>query len=481
MINVLHVSTECHPAAKAGGMGDVVGALPLYSKSLGIFASVIIPKYDNQWFKHLKFKVVFEDKFMLESALQSFQILQLNFEQNALGFPFYCVDLPGLFDRASIYLDKNGEGYKDEVCRNFSFQRAVLMWLENGHHFDIIHCHDHQTGLIPFFMNYGKEYPSLKEIPSFYTIHNAGYKGMWFWQHKTKLPAYEEEHGGLLDWDGHIHSFASALRCANAFNTVSPSYLEEIKSEAGNMAWIFKEAKGRSYGILNGIDIDVWNPKTDSLIYFKRQHRWDNFKQNNKRWLEKQFGIQDETVLFSFIGRFAEQKGADILCPAIEQILADGRKVNFILLGSGNHYLEKTAKSLAKKYSKNVAAIIAYDEKLAHQLYAGSDFIIMPSRFEPCGLSQMFAMRYGTIPIVTITGGLKDTVKNYTDGGTGIPFANATIKELIDALFRAIALHDDKDMMKRVINRCTQQDFSWEHAMKEYRSAYIKLLKIKEI
>lgn len=476
MINVLHVSTECHPAAKAGGMGDVVGALPLYSKSAGILASVIIPKYDNQWFRHHSFTTIYEGVFAINHINQPFKVQELNTEQNALGFPFYCVDLPGLFDRNSIYLDADGEGFRDEVSRNFAFQRVVLQWLESVNPFDIIHCHDHQAGLIPFFMRYGLESPSLKNTPSFYTIHNAAYKGMWFWEHKSKLPPYEEEHGGLLDWDGHIHSFASALRCADAFNTVSPSYLQEIRGDSGNMDWLFHAAEDRSYGILNGIDTRLWDPKTDNLIHYKRAGRWDSFKNKNRTWIEEKFNLFSGIPMFCFIGRLAEQKGADILFPVIEKLLSRHAKVNFIILGSGNMELENQLKELAIKFPAHVAGIIAYDEKLAHQLYAGCDFIIMPSRFEPCGLNQMFAMRYGTIPVVTETGGLKDTVLDYTSGGTGIPFAEANIDSLENAISRALNLYADKELKKEVIKRCIDLDFSWEHAMKQYKSAYIKLL-----
>jgi starch synthase len=386
------------------------------------------------------------------------------------------VDLPGLYDRPSIYLDEDGEGYKDEVTRNFSFQRAVLLWLEHHGEFDIVHCHDHHTGLIPFFMQYGLECPSLKKIPSFYTIHNAAYKGMWFWEHKSKLPPYEEEHSGLLDWDGHIHSFASALRCASAFNTVSPSYLNEIREEAGNMDWLFRDAEERSYGILNGIDTLLWDPKNDPLIFNNRKGRWDFFKNKNKQWIENKFNLEPGLAMFCFIGRLAEQKGADILCPAIDRLYQKNKKANFVLLGSGSQYLEEQAKLAEEKHPNNVSSIIAYDEKLAHQLYAGADFIIMPSRFEPCGLNQMFAMRYGTIPVVTNTGGLKDTVKSFQSGGTGIPFENANEQDLEQALSVALDLFDDEQLMQKIIKRCVLQDFSWEHAMVKYKSAYIKLL-----
>lgn len=475
MIKVLHVSTECYPAAKAGGMGDVVGALPLYSDSQGITAEVIIPKYDLPWFANHKFKATYNGKFYLGDEEVGFTIERL--EDGALPYSFYCIDIPGKFDRDSVYLDKDGEGFKDEVQRNVSFQRAVLVWLnEKLEKYDIIHCHDHQVGLIPFFMKHGDEFNALRNQVSFYTIHNAAYRGMWDWKHKGLLPPFEEEHIGLLDWDNHIHSFATGIKNCWAYNAVSPSYLKEIGLNSGNLNWLFDNTSSKAYGILNGIDTNTWDPKSDSFIDHHLKRSWSVFKRKNKEALCKTYKLSKAGPLFSFIGRLAGQKGADILSDTIKIILNENSDCSFIVLGSGDKRLENQLINLEKEFPGKVKALIMYNEAVAHKIYAGSDFLLMPSRFEPCGLNQMFSMRYGTIPIVRSTGGLIDSVEDIQKKGTGIRFNEANTVDLKHAIFRGIELYNDSDTFNEVIKRATVQDFSWENSIKEYKRAYLKLL-----
>ena len=286
MLRVLHISTECYPVAKAGGMGDVVGALPVYSKKAGMEASVIIPKYDLPWFRDKQFKTVFEGGYFVDDSEQKFSILKP--ENDPLGYPFFCVEMPGLFDRPSIYLDTDGEGFRDEPARNFGFQRAILIWLNQlENQFDLLHCHDHQSGLIPFFTSHGPEFERLRGLPNFYTIHNAAYHGKWLWENMKYLPYFYGQDGGLLEWDNQIHSLAAALKSCWGFNAVSPTYLKEIAVSSGNLNWLFQNEKEKSTGIINGIDNEVWNPKTDAFLAFNLKKSWSSFKQKNKKALHK--------------------------------------------------------------------------------------------------------------------------------------------------------------------------------------------------
>ncbi|NNE25510.1 MAG: glycogen synthase, partial [Saprospiraceae bacterium] len=437
MIRVLHISTECYPAAKAGGMGDVVGALPLYSQSEGIEASVVIPMYALAWFKEQKFKAVYQGSFQMGMENIQFEVLKLDSE--ALAYAFFCISFPGKFDRDSVYLAEDGEGFKDEVERNTSFQRAVLHWVNNNaDQFDLLHCHDHQSGLIPFFASHGYDFEYLRNTPTYYTIHNAAYRGMWDWRHKDILPEFNEEHIGLLDWDHHIHSFATAIKCCWGYSTVSPSYLKEIAHNSGNLNWLYDHTKDKARGILNGIDTAFWNPKKDSFLDQVLKRSWKVFKTKNKEALCLRYGLDKQAPLFSFIGRLAYQKGADILTEAISNVLAQNTNATFIVLGSGSHELETAFRELEYNFGGRVKALIMYNEEVAHTIYAGSDYLLMPSRFEPCGLNQMFAMRYGTIPVVHSTGGLVDTVTDVAQGGCGIRFDEADFVHLRDAILRAV-------------------------------------------
>ncbi len=472
-MNVLHISTECYPAAKAGGMGDVVGSLPKYLKATGVEGSVLIPKYQMPWFGPKQYEIVYSGAFNQRGEHISFAIELV--KDADLGFPLYVANIPGKFDRNSVYLDVDGEGYKDEVERNISFQRSALIWLnDDSSSFNLVHCHDHMTGLIPFFMQYGNDFENLRDIPSFFSIHNAAYHGKISWFHKETLPPYIDEKGGFLDWDAHIHSLACAIKCAWKVNTVSPSYMKEIQSTSNSLSPLFKEESEKCIGILNGIDVDSWDPKTDSLIKYNRKRTWNDFKVKNKAAFAEEYGLDPETAWVSFIGRFSYQKGVDTLTPAIRSLLDKGRKVSFIVLGSGSKALEDEISALESK--DNVKTLIMYNEAVAHQIYASSDFIMMPSRFEPCGLNQMFAMRYGTVPIVRATGGLIDTVKESKTDGTGFSYEEATAIDLENAIERALDLYEDVDEFKKLRSRCLKQNFSWAKSAKTYASEYKKLI-----
>ena len=476
MKKVLHICSECYPAAKAGGMGDVVGALPMYLPTQGIEASVVIPRYKNKWFAGQSFSEVVKGKFKLGKETIKYTVEQLT--NNPLPYPFYCIDIPGKFDRENVYLADDGHGYPDEAQRNISFQIAVLEWLKKDKKsFDLLHCHDHMTGLITFFIKYSPAYKKLSNTPTCLTIHNGQYRGIFDWEMASLFPEYDKKYNGLLDWDGQINSLATAIKCAWQVTTVSPSYMEELQGNLDTLTPLIRSEKAKTCGILNGIDEQSWNPATDShLDIHLKNNQWATFKSAHKKALLKKYNLKSRRVLVGFIGRFAHQKGADLLTAGITTLLQQKKPLSIIILGSGDKAIEEEVKSLAAQYPREVAAIIAYNEGLAREIYAGSDFMIMPSRFEPCGLNQLYAMRYGTIPIVRAVGGLKDTVPDIAKNGTGIAFQHANATDVSTALHRAIDLYKNKKKFNTLRKKITTLDYSWHQSAQKYSELYEQLM-----
>ena len=475
-MKVLQISTECYPAAKAGGMGDVVGALPLYLPSHGVECSVIIPKYKNKWISNQKWEKL--HTIDLELGHETYKCHIKKIKKGNLAFDLYTVDIPGLFDRAAIYLDDDGEAFKDEVQRYIAFQRVVLDWLLIENEFELLHCHDHMTGLITFMIKYCPVYEPIKHLPTFFTIHNGQYRGVMDWSWKHLLPSYNEMDGGILDWDGHINGLATAIKCCHWYTTVSPSYLDEIQENSDTLTSLYQKEKHKSSGILNGIDEKMWDPKKDPMIDFHLKSSAANFKKQNRKSISKSYAFSTSNPLISFIGRFAFQKGADLLTQAYDKYLSEKQDLHFFILGSGDKKLEEEVLNLSQKYPKNVTAVIAYDEKLAHRIYAASDFIIMPSRFEPCGLNQMYGMRYGTIPIVRETGGLKDTVPDIGDNGNGISFLRDNSDDIVYSLKRSRALFDQPKEVKKLREKIMKHDFSWHHSASQYAILYHQIISV---
>ena len=452
-------------------MGDVVGALPSYLPEHDVLASVVIPKYDNNWFRSHKFKTIWDSSFKMGHELINFSVLQL--KGKSLKFPFYAIDIPGKFDRPHIYLTEEGTAYDDEIERNISFQTAVLEWVnEDPEAWDLLHCHDHMTGLIPFMMQNSFRFKSLVNKPCFFTIHNGQYRGIFDWTKGALLPEYEQVRSGLLDWDGMINSLAVAIKCSWRVNTVSPNYMEELKAHFDTLTSLMRFEAYKSLGLLNGIDSELWDPRSDVMIAQLMKRSPQPFKTKNKNYLAKQFKFSSARILVSFIGRFAYEKGADLLAESISTFLQNNDKVHFFILGSGDKEIEQDILKLQDEHPTNVTAVIAYNEKLAHQIYASSDFIVMPSRFEPCGLNQLYALRYGTVPVVRHTGGLKDTVPDIGDGGVGISFLNADVRDIVYSFERVVELYEDKKNMEELRKTIMKLDYSWSKSAGDYAEQY---------
>lgn len=472
-MNIIHISAECYPVAKVGGLADVVGALPKYLTLLNHKVKVVVPKYKTTFVSKSNFKTIHKGNCTLGHNPYSYTVDYL--ESDELGFELYLIDVPHFFETPNVY------EYPNDTERFIAFQISFLNWLTDTNQFpDVIHIHDHHTGLIPFMMKHSYAYKKLEKTPTFLTIHNAQYQGNFGFDKLHYLPEFEHNKIGLLEWNGEINPLASAIKCAWKISTVSPSYLEEMGYSSNGLEDLFRTEKTKSIGILNGIDIDVWNPQTDSHLEYNYTTRsYKNGKEQNKQALCKQFNLDPEKPLFAFIGRLVGEKGADLLPHAISIALNKfPQKINLLILGSGDPTVESQLKNLTEIYKENYNAVIGYNEQVSHQIYAGADFLLMPSRVEPCGLNQMYALRYGTIPIVRRTGGLKDTIIDIGDMGYGICHDQASVDDIIYSIGRAIALYLEQDKMDKVIKNGMKINNSWEKAAETYIKVYKELIQL---
>jgi starch synthase len=467
-MEIIHVSAECYPVAKAGGLGDVVGALPKYQNLSGHIAKVVIPMYRTKFLIENEWEVVHKGYTNLGDWWFIYTIIKET--TNKLGFDLYLVDINGLLDREKIY------GYDDDPQRFTAFQIATIDWISAWKHEpDIIHVHDYHAGLIPFMIKYCYRYQHLQHIPTVITIHNAEYQGWMGWDKSHFIPAWDPWKSGMLEWKNTINPLASGVKCAWKVTTVSWSYLEELRHDANGLEALFEYEKGKCVGILNGIDTRVWDPEKDKYLenHFSIDDREDG-KLKNKKILCERFGLDISKPLIVFIGRLVGEKGADLLPQAIgDSFYYIGRKMNFLILGSGLPSIEHQLENIVVLSRGDYSVYVGYNESLSHLMYAGADFILMPSRVEPCGLNQMYSMRYGTVPIVRNTGGLRDTVIDFGDeGGYGIRFNNPIVGDITQAIWRSVELYQQKQKMDDIREHIMQIDFSWETSVQQYLDLY---------
>ena len=476
-MKVLHISMECYPAAKSGGLGDVVGALPIYLNRMGVSTSVIIPKYQTRWLNRQQYREVFAQHIRLGGQNVWFAIEEV--VGTGLGFPLYVANIPGKFDRSGIYAGTDGSPYADEVERYLCFQQAVLKWVVDMQWKpQLLHCHDHHTGLIPFMVKHAVEFKSLRNMPTVFTIHNGAYNGAFSWNQYHLLPYFDASARGLLDWANAICPLAAAIKCCWRLTTVSPGYLEELRHNANGLEPLIAQEWHKATGIINGIDTEVWNPATDPMIACPFDgENVRLYKQKNKERLLDRFRIIPDLPVVTFIGRLVREKGADLLPDVIRRSLGAGARAGFVVLGTGDRQLMDTLATMRHQLSGYFDVALEYNETLAHQLYAGSDFLFMPSRVEPCGLNQMYACRYGTVPIVRSTGGLKDTIPDVGQrDGRGIRFDRFSVEDASMAIYRATRIYADAELMDNLRQRIMQVDFSWQRSTAEYSRVYEELL-----
>lgn len=465
---IVHVSAECYPMAKAGGLGDVVGALPKYQNKQGDKGLVVMPMYKTSFLQENNWEVQYKGNTNLGNWFFDYTIIKES--SGKLGYDLYLVDINGLLDRPKIY------GYADDLDRFIGFQVAVVNWLSHWTELpSVVHCHDHQAGLIPFMMKYCYDYQKLAKVKTVLSIHNAQYQGAMGWDKSILIPRWDMSKKGLLEWGDSINSLAAAVKCADKVTTVSPSYMQQLTTASNGLELLFKNEIGKCVGILNGIDNEIWDPASDKMVpsHYNLSTVQEG-KQKNKNALCAKYNLDNTKPLVVFIGRLVAEKAADVLPGAIQHALDKTNcGANFFIIGAGDTATESALNYLVQLYPGQYNTFIGYDEKIGHEAYAAADFLLMPSRVEPCGLNQLYALRYGTIPMVRDTGGLHDTVIDMGDaGGFGIKFLHASEADIVYSIERAIEVYKNKKQMNAMIQTAMQIDHSWESVIAAYKKVY---------
>jgi starch synthase len=485
-IQVLFLSAEVEPFAKTGGLADVSNALPLAVYNLAHEMRIMLPRYAS--IKGSPSKL--HDMIRLQNIPVPVgeKVYHANVKSSFLLGTFtkvqvYLIDNQELFGRPGIYVDPTSKKpYPDNDVRYIFFCRSMFEMLKRmGWKPEIIHCNDWHAALAcAMLKTIYKNDPFYAETKSVMTIHNMAYQGDFPKSTfaKTGLPPEVEAE---ITHDGKINFLKAGLLYADAITAVSERYAEEIRTtEYGyGLQDVIEKRKRVVLGITNGVDYNVWNPAVDELIHQKYDLKNLEFKVDNKQELcaRMRLPFNERTPLIGMISRLADQKGFDIL----SQVIGDVMKldVQMVLLGIGDKKIQTVFERVAKKYPKKFAAAFRFDTPLAHLIEAGSDMFLMPSRYEPCGLNQLYSMKYGTVPIVRATGGLDETVEQIDDAkatGTGFKFAKYDGKELLKTIQRAVKLYENQDKWMKIVRTCMSQDFSWEGSAKQYVALYKKLL-----
>jgi len=474
-INVIFSASEMSPYAKTGGLADVVSELPKALFRQGnVDVFTVIPKYGFIDDSRYNLREIDRPlRFSISGAPYESRAKYLEFDG---GRRAYFIENAGILGRSGMY------GYNDDAYR-FAFLARATMELARLLDFkpDVIHCHDWHAGLIPVYLKtIYREDPFFRSTATVFTIHNLAYQGIF---PKDLLPylgiGWEEFKYEKLEYWDNINFMKAGISYSDVINTVSKQYSMEIQTpEYGEtLDGLLRQRSNNLYGIINGIDYDTWDPATDkSLIKNYNENSIDN-KIENKLALQKEFGLPQgpQIPVAGVVTRLSYQKGLDIIVEAAHDMASMG--VQLVVLGTGEEYYQHLFQKLAHDYSDNVGIRMAFDDTLARQIYAGSDMFLMPSRYEPCGLSQLISMRYGAVPIVRRTGGLTDTVAEYVDGkGTGFLFDNPSPWELVSAIKKAKDVFEDSENWKQLVSNCMKSNFSWGKSAEEYMNLYEKAI-----
>jgi len=455
-------ASEVVPFAKTGGLADVAGALPLALEKEGQEVIIIMPRYkaiDAAKFNLKKFK----DGVLTAITGKKIRV--------------YFIESEEYFNRDGLYGDKNGD-HQDNLDRFAYYCRKSLDLLkEINFKPDIIHCHDWQSSLIPVFLEaiYAKD-PFYQNIRTILTIHNIGYQGLFPKEEFPKLglnASLFSVEG--LEFYGKINILKGGMLFSDLINTVSPTYAKEIQSkEFGfGLEGVLNKRRNCVFGILNGLDYDIWNPETDKFIAKNFSSVEPAGKAKDKENLQSlcKLPLKKEVPLFGIVSRLAEQKGFDILAEGIDEICK--MNIQLVILGTGDLKYHEIMQSMVAKYPKVISLALKFDDPLAHKIYAGSDIFLMPSRYEPCGLGQLIALRYGTIPLVFKTGGLADTV----NAQNGFIFDEYSKEALVKTIKKSIASFKEKAKWGELVKKAMQYNFSWEASAKKYLELYAQAKK----
>lgn len=480
MKKILFAASEAVPFMKTGGLADVTGSLPRYFNKEEYDVRVILPKYacmEEKWKGQLRFLCHFYVH--LSWREQYAGIFETKYE----GITYYLVDNEFYFAGSMPY-----NNIYEDVEKFAYFSKAVLEALPYIDFCpDIIHCHDWQTGLVPVFLRtlYGDEryYAGIKTV---FSIHNLKFQGRWTLSAVMDITGLPRQifTSDKLEAYGEANYLKGGIVYADAVTTVSPSYAYEITTPEGGegLNGLLYACRNKLYGILNGLDYREYDPKTDPYIdaHFDSSD-FVTGKAKNKVRLQRLLGLpeNDKVYLMGMVSRMTDQKGFDLIAYIMDEML-EREKIQFVVLGTGENRYQDMLRYFADKYPQKFSVTIGYSEEIAHKIYAACDGFLMPSLFEPCGLSQLMSLRYGTIPIVRETGGLKDTVEpynEYTKEGTGFSFANYNAHEMLNTIRYALSVYYGKRAdWNQLAERGMQQDFSWEKSVLEYGKMYDNLL-----
>jgi starch synthase len=477
-MKVLFVASECAPFVKTGGLADVIGAVPKALGALGVEARVMLPAYPALAALASKGKTVWTSENLLggPASLRSCE---------AQGIALLLLDAPHLYDRrGSIYLDETGRDWPDNALRFGALsQVAARIAMEGaaGWTPDLVHAHDWQAGLVPAYL---KQWGG--EVPCVLTIHNIAFQGLFDPAMMTPLelsPALYTSEGMEYFW--RFGFLKAGIAYSDKITTVSPTYARELMQPEFGMGLegMLQARQADLLGILNGIDLDVWNPETDAALAEPYSLRKLKAKAKSRAEVLTRFGLTptDDAPLFCVISRLTAQKGLDLLLEALPALV--GRGARLAVLGSGDKELESGFVAAAHRFAGSVGVIIGYDEPLSHLMQGGSDAILIPSRFEPCGLTQLYALRYGTLPVVARTGGLADTVIDANeaaltaDCATGVQFAPVTTVALEQAIDRTCALFARPKVWAGMMRRAMRHPVGWDTSAQAYHDIYAGLLR----
>jgi starch synthase len=471
-MKILFVASEADPFIKTGGLADVAYALPKYLKTLGVDVRVVIPKYKNLKLNN-KWNISFEKSFTVPVGWRK-QYSGV-YQGEVDGVQYYFIDNEYYFSRDTLY------GHYDDGERFAFFDRAVLMMLkELDWKPDVIHCNDWHTGMIPvlYKLQYGKE-DFYKNIKILYSIHNILFQGNYNPGILGELFGFSNDiyNDGSVELNGAVSFMKGGINYSDKIATVSNTYAEEIQTyQYGEKLQGLLKTRAKDFsGILNGIDYDIYNPENDNVIY--KNYGKNNLKSKviNKKKLQQHLGlrINEKVPMIGIVSRLTHQKGMDLIKSIGEELIKND--IQLVVLGTGDNEYQEYFKYLQEKYPKKVSANIYFDDTLAHRIYAASDMFLMPSLFEPCGLGQLIALRYGTIPIVRETGGLKDTIKAYNKfngEGNGFSFTNYNSQDLLYVIKMALKYYKNKEIWKGIMIQALESDNSWSKSAKLYKELY---------
>ena len=475
-MKVLMVASESYPFISTGELGEVVGALPKVLKKDGVDIRVILPKYktiDYDFTKYFKFvKYYFVD---IGWRRQYCGVFEYEYE----GVVYYFVDNEYYFKRNDLY------GYHDDAERFIFFSKAVL-YIINEHIWlpDIIHYHDWQTGMLPLILNKElKRKRNYENIKTIFSIHNLAFQGNFSPEILPDLLGYDYElfNNKSIELYNNVSFIKAGINFSDQILTVSEGYSNDIKTEefGEKLEGLLNYKSCMLKGINNGIDYNLYNPNEDTNIFKKYSVRTKEDKVFNKTYLQRKLGlsVNKETPLIAIISRLTHQEGLDLIVNTLDRILQ--KKIQVVILGSGDKAYEETLKKLNYIYRDKISVNLKFNEDLSHKIYAGADILLMPSLFEPCGLGQLIALRYGTVPIVREVGGLKDSILSFNRNsgvGNGFTFKDYTPSELLKTIDYAIEVYNNKKLWNSLIEQGMNCDNSWERSSKEYKLLYEKLI-----